>query len=86
MGAALCLSHPVIPEYCSNSRMPAPVTDEPLNCIVGDIQYSNGDFVGVIGKTCVSSSNFSGTQSFCRDGEVQAPYNNSSIMSFVTFL
>lgn len=40
------------------------------NCLVGDILYNNGDYVGYIGLECLDDSNYTGIESFCIDGEI----------------
>ena len=33
--------------------------------------YSDGDSIGYIGKTCTDDINFTGTESFCRNGVIE---------------
>ena len=40
------------------------------DCLVGDIMYLHGESIGYIGETCIDDTNFSGTESFCRNGEI----------------
>ena len=73
-GAALCLSNPEVPEHCNaadgQSKDPVAAGGD---CLLGDIMYRNGDSMGNIGMTCTSSTEYSGAQSTCIDGEVQPP-------------
>lgn len=50
--------------------------EEKKPCLSGDIMYSHGDSIGVIGYTCSSDGNaYEGSQSFCDDGSVlDLPY------------
>eukprot|EP00484_Ammonia_sp_Unknown_P013017 CAMPEP_0197072892 /NCGR_PEP_ID=MMETSP1384-20130603/210323_1 /TAXON_ID=29189 /ORGANISM="Ammonia sp." /LENGTH=560 /DNA_ID=CAMNT_0042511713 /DNA_START=122 /DNA_END=1805 /DNA_ORIENTATION=+ len=50
--------------------------EEKKQCLIGDIMYSHGDSIGVIGYTCSSDGNaYEGSQSFCDDGSVlDLPY------------
>ena len=40
------------------------------DCLVRDIIYSNGDYIGYIGFECIDDSSFDGMESYCIDGEV----------------
>jgi len=90
-GAALCLNSPEVPEHCATAAESQSITDPVQNpvaaaggdCLVGDIMYQNGDTVGTIGMVCVSSTEYSGAQSTCIDGEVvSTPYEGQCGQGF----
>jgi len=46
------------------------------SCLVGDIEYSNGDLIGQVGNTCVSifsytPNAYTGTRSYCDNGAIR---------------
>ena len=74
-GAALCLDSPEVPESCDAfvGNDDPETTAGGEDCLVGDIMYRHGDSVGFIGETCMGESAFTGTESFCQDGQVRPP-------------
>ena len=74
-GAALCLDSPEVPESCDAfvGNDDPETTAGGEDCLVGDIMYRHGDSVGFIGETCTGESAFTGTESFCQDGQVRPP-------------
>ena len=68
-GAALCLSDPAVPEYCTNETLletePPALPPPSSGCLVGDIMYLEGDSLGFIGLECTNATHFDGLESFC---------------------